>query len=205
MRTNEAKNCTQTLPYLRALLIHTTPSHKPKNNKKDTQPTQKTKKCLHKHEHKYAQHNSSTNNNQQVSHCINKPAGLALLQQTSRSRTASTNQYVSHCIHRSRGKPENVSTNTQNGPKSKQRFDLLHKHKQKYTQYTPSTKNNLPTCPALLQKDCTPCETSTSKRISRRDSEKEPTNPQNKPKTNQSSDLTLKNRFTVLQEPTMSA
>ena len=131
MSTNEAKNCTQTLPYLRALLIHTRPSHKPKNNKKDTQPTQKTKKCLHKHEHKYAQHNSSTNNNQQVSHCINKPAGLALLQQTSRSRTASTNQYVSHCIHRSRGKPENVSTNTQNGPKSKQRFDLLYKHKTK--------------------------------------------------------------------------
>jgi hypothetical protein len=127
-----------------------------------------------------------------------KTARLALLRQISTPSPASTNQHASRC------NPENVPTNSQNGPKSKQRSDLLHKHKHKCTQHNPSTNNNLRACPALFRKDCTPCGASTGQHVSRRDSENEPTNSQNGPKTKQRSELTLKNRFAVLQEPTMS-
>ena len=115
-----------------------------------------------------------------------KTARLALLRQTNTLRAVIQKTYQ------------------QNGPKSKQRSDLLHKHKHKCTQHNPSTNNNLRACPALFRKDCTPCGASTGQHVSRRDSENEPTNSQNGPKTKQRSELTLKNRFAVLQEPTMS-
>jgi hypothetical protein len=62
MSTNEAKNRAQTLPYLRALLTHSTPFYNPKNTQENTLPAPIPKKRLHKHEHKYAQHNPSINN-----------------------------------------------------------------------------------------------------------------------------------------------
>jgi hypothetical protein len=127
-----------------------------------------------------------------------KTVCLALHQQTSTPCAASTNQHVS------RRDPENVPTNSQNGPKSKQISDPLHKHKQNYTQHNPSTNNNLRACPVLFRKNCTPGGTSTGQRVSRRDPENEPTNSQNGPKSKQRTDLTLKNRFAALQEPTMS-
>jgi hypothetical protein len=100
MSTNEAKNCTQTLPYLRALHTHSTPCHNPKNTQKDTLLAPIPKKCLHKHEHKYAQHNPSMNNDLQQ-----KTVRLALHQQTSTPCATSTNQQASRCL------PENVPTN----------------------------------------------------------------------------------------------
>ena len=157
MSNNEAKNRSQTLPYLKALLTHSTPCHNPKNTQENTSLSPTPKKCLHKHEHKYARHKSPTKTKQQVSHCINKPAGLALHQQTSRSRTASTNKHFSHCTHMSRGKLENVSTNTQNGPKSKQRFDLLHKRKQKHTHHKPKTTQSPDLTLKALLTHSTPC------------------------------------------------
>jgi hypothetical protein len=89
MSTHEAKNRTQTLPYLSALLTHPTPNQYPKSTQKDILPTPIPKKRLHKHKHKYAQHNPSMNNNLQQ-----KTARLALLRQNSTPRAViqKTNQ-----------------------------------------------------------------------------------------------------------------
>jgi len=65
MSTNEAQNRTQTLPYLKALLTHSTPCHTSKNTKKNSSLTPTPKKRLHKHKHKYARHNPPLKNNLQ--------------------------------------------------------------------------------------------------------------------------------------------
>jgi hypothetical protein len=90
MSTNEAKNRTQTLPYLNALLTHPTSCHNPKNTQGNSLLAPTPKKRLHTHEHKYAQHNppcleqQPATKRQHALRCINKTVCHALPKQTNK-------------------------------------------------------------------------------------------------------------------------
>jgi hypothetical protein len=145
---------------------------------------------LNKHKQNYTQHNTPTNNN--------LLASPVLLRKNCTRGSTSTGQRVSR-----RG-PENVPTNSQNGPKSEQISDPLNKHKQNYTQHDSPMNNNSRSCPVLFRKNCAPGGASTGQRVSRRGPENVPTNSQNGPKCKQRSEPLNKHKqnYTQHNSPT---